>query len=533
MTSMKIIGAAQPAGKMDAGRSSASEHSVASLKMAGMPRSDVGSPVLRLQTIANQSPQTQRLMQMAEMVRSYPSVRQMKSPSIVQRVVGERPEGEFQPTLPWAKWFSAMTEEERAANYEAVGVKPDSAVIGLMNDILRRHALPVLSDKLRKESRESGVTFRDEVPPETDAAEHGAADATEHREGGAADHDIYETKEEAAPTQAPATTADDAEARHVKRITIVALRISKDKKKYQLALLNACDKETEKVMASVTKASGESATIAKAMGILAFATGTHSTGAQPHPVFVHEYNNFVKKSAAQRDVETLVPVADNSGVPHVPQKELFNRLDAAMKLAKGDGHHSVKMAKVPLKATFQYKVYGQVHVVSHLYLQKGNDQEIRCYLGTMEGAFQRIHTSLTVQGNDTPTAHTMVQTGPTLVVPGYHTKNEHKGERVGFDSTESPANPGIANRALTGRSKKQCTVDGYLEGKSLEELGAGKVQAEQMARAFNTTLDQIAKDIRAGNFKEEMITRTPDFLPLDEGVPKKAAAATDSTSSSS
>ncbi|WP_343730413.1 hypothetical protein [Duganella sp.] len=527
---MKVIGETQPAANADVGRRSASEHLTSSLKLADPARGEAGHTLQRLQTIANESPQTQRLVQMAEMTRSRtsPSVRGGISTNTVQRVVGDRPEGAFSPTLAWAKWFSAMNEGERAEHYEAVGLTPDSAVIPLMNSILLRHSLPLLSDKLPQESQESGVKFRHDAPVETDDA----VDAAEPNAVGASDHDTYETKGEAAPAQVPATAADDAEARHLKRITIVALRITKKDKKFQLALLNAFDKEEENVMASVIKASGESTTIAKAMGINPLAPGKHPTNAAPHPVFLHEYNNFVKKSAAQRDVDTLVPVADNSGVPHVPQKELFNRLKAAMKLAKGDGHHSVKMAKVPLKATFQYKVYGQVHVVSHLYLQKGNDQEIRCYLGTMEGAFQRIHTSLTVQGNDTPTAHTMVQTGPTLVIPGYHEKDALIGERVGFDSTESLKNPGIANRALTGRSKKQCTVEGYLQGKSLEELGVGKVQAEQVARAFNTTLDQIAKAIRAGNFNEDMITRTPDFLPLDEGAPKKAAA-TDSSSSSS
>ena len=81
------------------------------------------------------------------------------------------------------------------------------------------------------------------------------------------------------------------------------------------------------------------------------------------------------------------------------------------------------------------------------------------------------------------TAHTMVQTGTDVSVPGWWLV---KGTRVGFDSEEAKPGMGVRGRDLTFRPKQQSTADEYLIGQDWSELDPEeKKGAVRMAENFN------------------------------------------------
>ena len=117
------------------------------------------------------------------------------------------------------------------------------------------------------------------------------------------------------------------------------------------------------------------------------------------------------------------------------------------------GHHSVTMFKVQLLKPHTLLVAGVQRDITHAYTQVGSPTEIRCYLGNEEGAYQRVHTSLTIDNRSQEDlkegekkekkAHTMVQTGKQIAVPGWVTPNT-PATRVGLDS-ERARSPALAN----------------------------------------------------------------------------------------
>jgi hypothetical protein len=155
-------------------------------------------------------------------------------------------------------------------------------------------------------------------------------------------------------------------------------------------------------------------------------------------------------------------------------------------------------------------VGGQARSITHLYTQTVEQREIRCYLGTATGAYQRVHTSLTRA--EPMTAHTMVQTSKEVAVPGW----QGKGTRVGFDSVEKPGQ-GLRARDLTYRPAGQSTVKDELIGQDFLTLGEeAQKGALRLADDFNEVLDLVFKDIMAGAAEEREATGTTvDFVLLD------------------
>ncbi len=170
----------------------------------------------------------------------------------------------------------------------------------------------------------------------------------------------------------------------------------------------------------------------------------------------------------------------------LPQKEIMNRIWAINKAASAPakGHPSIKMIKIRLLRETMLTVGGAPRKIDHLYTQAGNETEIRCYLGDASGAYQRVHTSLTLDKE--MSAHTMVQTGEEIAVPGYR----GPGVRTGLDTVEG-ATPGFASRKPKPRSTTQNTVEGWLKGVDFGKMSKDQQNAVlHVATIFNEALDQ-------------------------------------------
>jgi hypothetical protein len=195
------------------------------------------------------------------------------------------------------------------------------------------------------------------------------------------------------------------------------------------------------------------------------------------------------------------------------------------------GHKSVKMLKIALKAQhITLTVAGKPRAITHLYTQQGRPGELRCYLGNTDGAYQRVHTSLT----DKFEAHTMVQTGDEVSVPGWDREKEKKvivGTRVGYDSTEgvgplvdqpgvglrnTQVGPGIAARGLSIRSKSQTTVGPTLIAHPTELTKEESAACLHLASVFNVVLDQVFAELTGPNGSTAVTGITGDFKVLDE-----------------
>jgi uncharacterized protein DUF4157 len=197
----------------------------------------------------------------------------------------------------------------------------------------------------------------------------------------------------------------------------------------------------------------------------------------------------------------------------ISQKEILDRLNAlqgARKL-KEEGHPSIQMTKIALDRPVKLKVGGQERDITHLYTQPGNQTERRCYLGNKDGAYQRVHTSIT--DDDEMTAHTMIQTGRTVAVPPIR----GGGTRIGFDTKEEKGE-GFAARDLKVRSKEQSTVAGYIAGQTPKDLEEAALKgALLLASRFNAVLDEVFADISRGAPKEREVEGiTSDFKILDD-----------------
>jgi hypothetical protein len=190
-------------------------------------------------------------------------------------------------------------------------------------------------------------------------------------------------------------------------------------------------------------------------------------------------------------------------------KELFTLGQNAT--PSGTGHPSVKMTRITLDTTLKLRVGGMPRDITHLYTQTVDDREIRCYLGNAEGAYQRVHTSLTREKS--MTAHTMVQTGPEVAVPGW----KGSGTRVGFNSTEEPGK-GVRDRGITFRTGKDSTVDKNLTGQDWSELSEEDQRgAVWLAENFNELLDRVFIEVVNSRPNEREVTRTTvDFELLDD-----------------
>jgi hypothetical protein len=216
-----------------------------------------------------------------------------------------------------------------------------------------------------------------------------------------------------------------------------------------------------------------------------------------------------KKLAAQRGERKQQPRADG---PVPSQAEVMAKLIACGQQAvrPANGHPSVKMTAIKLDDEQPLMVGGQARSITHLYTQTVEQREIRCYLGTATGAYQRVHTSLT---RDEPmTAHTMVQTGKDVAVPGWW----GRGTRVGFDSVEKPGE-GLRARDLTYRPARQSTVNDELIGEDFLKLSEpAQKGALRLADDFNEVLDRVFRDVMAGGAEEREATGTTvDFVLLD------------------
>jgi hypothetical protein len=411
----------------------------------------------------------------------------------VQRVVGPRPELPFRSNLEWARWFAAMTPTELDEQLGSLVMTRDLPAVARMNEILIRNGEDPLTDALPPSSQEGdGLVIGGKGNSQAEGDE--------------------KEKETASTTPTPKQEVESPDERYQKRIAAVRLNIRTGEKSKQLALelINAYGE----IIGSTSGNEGTIKTITKkVLGQATVAKGSHvvPTGGF-HPAFKSTHDAFVVTTESDKHLEMLKLAGSlDAGLPTQP--DFFEKLGKGMSHATGKGHASVKMAKIPLIKSVEYSVYGKTHAVTHLYIQTGNETEIRCYLGTEVGPFQRIHTSLTVQKDETPTAHTMVQVSKTLGIPPF----AGTGVRVGFDSTETEAGMGFGARLLTGRSKAQCTVTGYIDGMTLLEVGTATAgQAEAMAKSFNRTLDAISKDICSGEIGKRSITWLSEFTPIDE-----------------
>lgn len=175
---------------------------------------------------------------------------------------------------------------------------------------------------------------------------------------------------------------------------------------------------------------------------------------------------------------------------------------------RGTGHPSIKFAGIVLPRAYTLWVAAREHPITHLYTQVIEQREVRCYLGNAEGAYQRVHTSLT----DDDSAHTMVQICPVVIIPGY---NDHRtmGQRTGFDLFGSSLL--LSQKPLQPRSKAQCTVKGSIDGLHASELHPRmKTACELMARSFNEVLEAVLLDLlHASNVTATFIG--PSFVILD------------------
>lgn len=194
------------------------------------------------------------------------------------------------------------------------------------------------------------------------------------------------------------------------------------------------------------------------------------------------------------------------GATSVSQEALFDRLgklQGAKKLVE-TGHPTISMTKIRLDKSIFLTVGGVPREITHLYTQVGNPTELRCYLGNDNGAYQRVHTSITVIKNQPMVAHTMVQIGDEISVP---TAREKAGAtRIGFDSTEETGKPGFANREFTIRSKEQCNVQGIAGANWGDMSEEQKRGCTLLATRFNLALDKVCLDIMTGKADERTVT---------------------------
>jgi len=242
-------------------------------------------------------------------------------------------------------------------------------------------------------------------------------------------------------------------------------------------------------------------------------------------------DSYLKLSQERRDNEELkrlreerTKTTDDKSTT-LSQKEIFDRLKQlqyAKKQKGGAGHPSITMTKILLDKTVKLSVGGVEREITHLYTQPGNETEIRCYLGNEKGAYQRVHTSLTVQEGETPTAHTMIQTGDEVVVPSMD-EGRKGGTRIGLNSTEGKkiggkGGYGLENREFSIRSQKQCTVGDWLQGEEWHKLGEEQQQGcYLLADTFNAVLDKVCEDVNKGDPEGREVTGiTEDFAILDD-----------------
>lgn len=443
----------------------------------------------KLQELANNRPQAKQVAQLQA--------------SILQRVVGQKPGEYFCPNLAWAKWFAAMTPEELSVELDKLGLNLDSTAVARMNEVLIRNKLQPLTDALPEQEVEQGLNIGEKKETKAKEQQEAEQDGSSQKLASGKGAEV---------SGKVAEISDEPAIKLIKRKKPEKLKITAgDKKKLVLEVLN----EFGEVIASIIANEGNTKAItAKLIGKKTSVKNSYPiTAKELHPEFKNSFTAFCKLVDAESHLEQLKQ-AGNLKANLPSQKELYDHLFKAMQAAKGKGHASVKMAKIPLITAIKYSAYGKEHMVTHLYTQPGNETEIRCYLGTDNGPFQRIHTSLTVKPNETSTAHTMVQTGPELGIPPFAATT---GERVGFDSKETEKGMGFEHRLLTERSKMQCTVKGYIEGKTLEEIGVDNAKvAKDMAVSFNQTLDQVSKDISNGDLDKRGVTWLSSFNPIDE-----------------
>lgn len=305
------------------------------------------------------------------------------------------------------------------------------------------------------------------------------------------------------------------------------------KNKFNLLLLNS----TGQTLASITDA-GESRiktyiigknsiieqTLTKAkVGIYRLKQGFELKGElqSQYAIFQKQAESQIKfeQSRIQRLKQ---PVTANT---EISQKELFKRLQQLHSKTQTvkNRHPTIMMTKIKLDSPIILHVGGKAREITFLYTQPGNSHEIRCYLGNNIGAYQRVHTSITL--DDHSSAHTMVQIGENIVIPGYHTSNS---SRIGFDSVEGVLNDmphsnqsnnyGFANRKLTVRNKKQSTVKDFLKGVDANDLTQDQLfGCHILASRFNQALDNICSDIMNGEVESRMVTGiTSDFTILDD-----------------
>jgi hypothetical protein len=222
---------------------------------------------------------------------------------------------------------------------------------------------------------------------------------------------------------------------------------------------------------------------------------------------------FAKSDAGQTNAETGPPPSQDTALKRID--ELYKHVDNSR------GNDKVQMAKIKLLKPLKLRVGGEERTITHLYTQVGRDIERRCYLGNAEGAYQRVHTSLT--GDKEMTAHTMVQTGPAVAVP----KLRAGGTRVGYDSKEGQT-PGYAKRPLTNRSVDQSTVVGTLQGQNPDALDDDTyLGTKALSERFNKALDAALADANLQDAKTRDVSRAgPGFKILDDEWTFKSKTAT-------
>lgn len=219
-----------------------------------------------------------------------------------------------------------------------------------------------------------------------------------------------------------------------------------------------------------------------------------------------------KEEAEMRRTERLRSGEEGGELTYdIDQNTFYKRLDA---LGKGErigtkkGNTHVQMLKIRLDRSIQLSVGGEEREITHLYTQKGSPTEIRCYLGTSEGVYQRVHTSLTYNNEEekAPTkAHTMVQTGENVVVPG----DDDVGTRVGFDTEEEKGKYGFGRRLLVHRTSS-VSVGDWLKADDWDSFTPEQQAAcELLAARFNEALDKVCASLVGDDEPREV-----DLLPV-------------------
>ncbi len=217
--------------------------------------------------------------------------------------------------------------------------------------------------------------------------------------------------------------------------------------------------------------------------------------------------------------ETLAATAIGD-VPALDQAGVMKRLRdlGSQKDRSETGDNRVVMTKIKLSRVVKLKVGGIEREITHLYTQAGSPTEIRCYLGTANGAYQRVHTSLTEPSGakkEAHTSHTMVQTSETVATPG----SGRTANRVGFDAEETKASgKSLAARDLDRRSAKQCNVEDWLVADDWTKMDeAQREGCYMLAREFNAALDKVLADAGRGELNDWEVGRSAEgFKTLDD-----------------